>query len=73
MTLFPLLQLIPASVHTSVRSWSEQAQLQARRNAMLALTECTQRRAEREDVERFLCERAAAPAVTHDTSVSLHA
>lgn len=40
-----------------VRAWPVAAQQQARRNAMKALTECTARRAEREDVERFLAAR----------------
>lgn len=73
MSLFPLIQ----SVQQSVQSWAGQAQQQvqqqARRNAMLALTECTQRRAEREEVAAFFAERAAEPAVTRDTTVSLHA
>lgn len=57
----------------TVRSWPVSAQQHARRNAMIALTECTQRRAEREDVERFLVARAADPAAAHDSAVSLHA
>ena len=57
----------------SARAWPVTAQLQARRNAMVALTECTRRRAEREDVERFLASQAARSAVVHDTTVSLHA
>ena len=56
--LFPLLRTVDA-----VRSWPVAAQLRARRNAMVALTDCTQRRAEREDVERFLSERYADPEV----------
>ena len=36
------------------RHWSSESQQRARRNAMLAATECAQRRAEREDVEDFL-------------------
>lgn len=60
------------------RAWAHRtehrAQLTARRNAMVALTACTQRRAEREEVERFLAERAAASAVVpRATPVSLHA
>ena len=57
----------------TVRAWPVSAQQLARRNAMIALTECTQRRAEREDVERFLAARAAGPVVARDTAVSLHA
>lgn len=56
------------------QQWSLNAQQQARRNAMVALTQCTQRRAEREDVERFLASRAETSAgETLDTSISLHA
>lgn len=61
----PLLNLAHA--------WAQQAQQHARRNAMIALTECTQRRAEREDVERFLAERSAARTAPHERTVSLHA
>lgn len=50
--LSPLFRTVEA-----VRAWPVAAQLQARRNAMKALTECTQRRAEREDVERFFAAR----------------
>lgn len=38
-------------------AWPTTAHHQARRNAMVALTECTRRRAQREDVERFLAAR----------------
>lgn len=41
-------------------AWPTTAHHQARRNAMVALTECTRRRAEREDVERFLAARVVA-------------
>ncbi|MCX6400181.1 MAG: hypothetical protein NTX33_09650 [Propionibacteriales bacterium] len=57
--LSPLLHTVAA-----VRAWPVAAQQQARRNAMKALTECTQRRAEREDVERFFAARYPDPAVT---------
>lgn len=56
--LFPLFRTVDA-----VRSWPVAAQQRARRNAMIALTDCTQRRAEREDVERFLAARHAEPEV----------
>ncbi|NYI43501.1 hypothetical protein BJ993_000581 [Nocardioides aromaticivorans] len=58
------------------RSWAQQSQQHARRNAMIALTECTQRRAEREEVERYLAERGAARAARpapREVTVSLHA
>ncbi|GAA1522826.1 hypothetical protein [Nocardioides humi] len=57
-----------------LHSWAVALQLRARRNAMVALTDCTRRRAEREDVERFLADRAAARRTPlADGSVSLHA
>ncbi|VXB83097.1 hypothetical protein [Nocardioides sp. AX2bis] len=43
---------------TRVRTWSVGSQQRARRNAMVAATDCAQRRAEREDVEDFLARRA---------------
>lgn len=60
------------------RAWAHdtehRAQLKARRNAMIALTACTRRRAEREEVERFLAERAATSAAARrEAPVSLHA
>ena len=59
--------------HTWADRAAHRAQLTARRNAMVALTACTQRRAEREEVERFLSERAAARTARTDAPVSLHA
>lgn len=72
----PSVQLLHQRVSRAVRAWSVDAHLQARRNAMVGLTACTQRRAEREEVERFLAERAAGrrtDEVAGDTSVSLQA
>lgn len=58
----------------ALRELPVEAQRQARRNAMVALTACTERRAEREEVERFLSERAGArSAASHDATISLHA
>lgn len=52
----------PATLAVSrVRTWSAGSQQRARRNAMLAATDCAQRRAEREDVEDFLAHRAGRP------------
>lgn len=69
----PLIRTVDA-----VRAWQATIHQQARRNAMLALTECTQRRVEREEVERYLADRdarAADPtgAVDDGPAVSLHA
>lgn len=74
MTLLNLAQNRAQSWAQSwARTWAQQAQQHARRNAMIALTECTQRRAEREEVERFLAERSAARATPRERAVSLHA
>ncbi|TQK72205.1 hypothetical protein FBY23_4015 [Nocardioides sp. SLBN-35] len=65
---------LPESVSRLAHTWSVALQQRARRNAMIALTACTQRRAEREDVEAFLAARADArrtPVI--EGTVSLHA
>ncbi|MBM7519427.1 hypothetical protein [Nocardioides nitrophenolicus] len=65
---------LPEPLTRLVHTWSVALQQQARRNAMVALTACTQRRAEREDVETFLAARAGARrTVLGEGSVSLHA
>ena len=71
-----LLNLTLTWAESWAQSWAQQAQQQARRNAMIALTECTQRRAEREEVDRYLAERGAARAAgtaPREVTVSLHA
>ena len=65
---------LPEHATRLAHTWSVALQQRARHNAMVALTACTQRRAEREDVEAFLAARASArrtPVV--EGSVSLHA
>lgn len=63
MLITPRLLTRPATLAASrVRTWSAGSQQRARRNAMLAATDCAQRRAEREDVEDFLARRAGRPA-----------
>jgi hypothetical protein len=42
-----------------VQDWPVASQQQARRNAMIAATDCAQRRAEREEVADYLDRRAA--------------
>lgn len=42
-----------------IQEWPVAAQQQARRNAMVALTACAERRKDREDVAAFFAERAA--------------
>jgi len=37
----------------AARNWSVESQQVARRNAMIAATQCAQRRAERQDVEEY--------------------
>lgn len=46
---------VPTLPHlaAAARAWSVESQQVARRNAMLAATDCAQRRAERQDVDDF--------------------
>jgi hypothetical protein len=75
----PMNQLV--RLGQAISEWPVASQQQARRNAMVALTDCAQRRAEREDVESFLAERSAlrdAPAAggstpATDQGVAAHA
>ncbi|MGH3346797.1 MAG: hypothetical protein ACRDO4_07425 [Nocardioides sp.] len=46
-----------------VDRWAQASQLGSRRNAMVAATELTQRRVERQDVEAFLVSRESVPEV----------
>ncbi|MDQ6522277.1 hypothetical protein RB608_01630 [Nocardioides sp. LHD-245] len=65
---------LPDHLIRLTHTWSDALQQRARRNAMVALTACTRRRAEREDVEAFLAARADArrtPVI--ESSVSLQA
>jgi hypothetical protein len=45
-----------------VRRWPVDSQQRARRNAMVAATECAQRRAERHEVADYLAGRTAGTA-----------
>lgn len=58
--------LIPPVFADAVHRWATESQQRARRNAMLASTECAQRRAEREEVDEFFAALHAAPASTAD-------
>lgn len=49
--------LAPPVLAQVVHRWAVESQQRARRNAMLATTECLRRRVEREDVEDFLSAR----------------
>lgn len=53
----PMSQLV--RLQQAISEWPVASQQQARRNAMVALTACAQRRAEREEVASYLAERAA--------------
>jgi hypothetical protein len=62
----------------AISEWPVASQQQARRNAMVALTACARRRAEREEVASYLAERAArrdgtASATTGASGVAAHA
>lgn len=50
-------------IAAAARSWPLESQQVARRNAMIAATDCAKRRAEREDVADFLADRDAPPAL----------
>lgn len=72
----PVRQLV--RLGRMISDWPVASQQQARRNAMVALTACAHRRAEREDVAAYLAGRAASdndPAVvsTADPEVAVHA
>ncbi len=61
----------------TITEWPVGSHQQARRNAMVALTACAQRRAEREEVASFLAERSTsgarpATAVSPDPGVAAH-
>ena len=45
----------------AVHRWAVESQQRARRNAMLAATECAQRRAERDEVDDFFAALHAQP------------
>jgi hypothetical protein len=52
--------------------WARSSQQQARRNAMIASTRLTQRRIEREEVDRFLASRGEAVSrVSRSATVSV--
>lgn len=60
----------------TIAEWPVASQLQARRNAMVALTACARRRAEREEVASYLAERTSprddAPAEAADPGATAH-
>lgn len=62
----------------AVSEWPVASQQHSRRNAMVALTACADRRAEREEVAAYLAERsvspeAATPSVTAEQEVAVRA
>lgn len=63
----------PPVLADAVHRWAVESQQRARRNAMLATTECAQRRAEREDVDEFFTALYAASAATTDTMADARA
>lgn len=56
--------LTPSVITDAVHRWAVGSQQQARRNAMLAATECAQRRAEREEVDEFFAAHFPAPGAS---------
>jgi hypothetical protein len=72
----PMSQLV--RLGQTISEWPVASQQQSRRNAMVALTACAHRRAEREDVAAFLADRAArgtepGPAATPGSGVAARA
>lgn len=61
---------LPSIPHlaAAARTWSVESQQVSRRNAMLAATQCAQRRAEREAVADYLEAKVASPRETHDSA-----
>lgn len=57
-----LPNLAPPVLVEAVHRWAVGSQQRARRNAMLAATECARRRIEREDVDDFFSARYPARA-----------
>jgi hypothetical protein len=53
----PLVDLVGAVAHRVVGPWAVASQQHARRNAMVAATALTQRRAESREVEDYLASR----------------
>lgn len=64
--------MIVRHVADAVHRWSVESQQQARRNAMLAATECAQRRAEREEVDDFFASLSAASVATPAAAEAAH-
>ena len=58
--MFPMRQLV--RLGQTISEWPVTSQQQSRRNAMVALTACAQRRAEREEVASYFADRAARSA-----------
>jgi hypothetical protein len=62
------LPTIP-NLAAAARTWSVESQQVSRRNAMLAATQCAQRRAEREDIADYLEARVAPKPPPADSTV----
>ncbi len=57
----------------AARSWSVESQQVSRRNAMLAATQCAQRRAERQDVADYFASRTSQPSTTEPVDAPVRA
>lgn len=62
------LPTIP-NLAAAARTWSVESQQVSRRNAMLAATQCAQRRAEREDVADYFDARVRPKPPPSDSTV----
>jgi len=77
MLMIPPLRHL-ARLGQAISEWPVTSQQHSRRNAMVALTACAHRRAEREEVASYLAEQSArndepATAATPDPGVAAHA
>jgi hypothetical protein len=57
----------------AARSWSVESQQVSRRNAMLAATQCAQRRAERQDVANFFASRTSQRSTSEPADAPVRA
>ena len=62
-----IVSFAPPLIADAVHRWAVESQQRARRNAMLAATECAQRRAERDEVDEFFAALHAADTEPADT------
>ncbi|HYG92608.1 MAG TPA: hypothetical protein VD859_03400 [Nocardioides sp.] len=73
MSAMHRLLSLPTSLPRVLQEWPVTAQRAARRNAMIALTACAERRRDRDDVREFFAERATATTTAEDAGSDIPA